>query len=57
MWKHGPEADAASYVGSAWDFRALVKEDSAGEASGRDGWRYAVDGVGIVDRALLPEGT
>jgi len=52
----GHRADAASYVGFARDFRAPQQKDTAGEVSRRDGWNHAVDGVGVVDRAVLPEG-
>src|SRR5271169_4176507 len=49
-------ADAATYFGLAGEFREVPEEDTAGEVSGRDGAGDAVDGVGVVDRAVLSEG-
>src|SRR5713226_779318 len=56
MWKQGVEADASTYFGFAGELREVREADPAGEVSGRDGCRPAVGGVGVVDRAVLPEG-
>src|SRR5271170_2849238 len=56
MWKQGEMADAATYFGLAGELREVPEEDTAGEVSGRDGAGDAVDGVGVVDRAVLSEG-
>jgi hypothetical protein len=50
-------ADAATYFGLAGELREVTEEDTAGEVSGRDGAGDAVDGVGVVDRAVLSETT